>query len=76
MLRKTVFSLLALFFMCGVSGAASTEDFLNKLVTSYGGKENLKKLDSWSAVWTIESSARGESGADTRSIALPGKLRV
>lgn len=76
MLRKTVFLFLTFFFICGVSRAASTEDLLNKLVQSYGGEKNLKKLDSWSAVWQIESSAKGETGADTRSISLPGKLRV
>lgn len=76
MLRKTVVLLFAFFFICGASHAASKEDFLKGLVQSYGGKENLKKLDSWKAAWQIESSAKGETGTDTRSISLPGKLRV
>lgn len=57
-------------------GGDPVEDTLNKVITEYGGAENLKKLDSHKLMWDVDAVSRGDRGRDTRFVVLPDKLRV
>jgi len=74
-LAKVLFMLL-LLIVSGCSSQSPVEAILHEVVKEYGGKANLEKLNSWTAVWNMQAKMRGVEGVDTRNIALPDKLRV
>lgn len=71
-----VFFILMFFIVSGCSAQSPVEKTLKDAIKAYGGKDNLEKLNSWTAVWNVQAKARGESGTDTRNIGLPDRLMV
>lgn len=57
-------------------GGNPVEESLNKVITEYGGAENLKKLNSHKLMWDMNAVSRGDKGRDIRFVVLPNKLRV
>lgn len=51
-------------------------DVLDRMVATYGGEENLRKLDSMVQEWDLLALMRNQQGTDKRSIRLAGQLRV
>lgn len=73
------FSLLML--LAALSGPSTAEpgqlqDILERMIQSYGGEENLRKLDSMTQQWDMVALMGNRHGTDVRSIRIPGKLRV
>jgi hypothetical protein len=56
--------------------ALDRDAVLEKLIQSYGGEENLRKLDSMVQEWDFVALRGNRHGKDIRSIRLPGQLRV
>jgi len=55
----------------------SADKILEQMVSSYGGAEALKKLNSpYQQIWHLNAVARNAQGNDLRNIALPDKLKV
>ena len=59
---------------CGQPDAVS--EALERLVTTYGGEENLRKLDSMVQEWDLLALTRNQQGSDRRSVRLPEQLKV
>jgi len=75
----TRIALLLLFV--GLSQPALTQDsdvraVLDQLVRSYGGEENLRRMDSMVQEWDLTALVGNRSGTDTRSFRAPSRLRV
>jgi hypothetical protein len=49
---------------------------LERMITSYGGEENLQKLDSMVQEWDLLALTRNQQGSDKRSVRLPEQLKV
>lgn len=49
---------------------------LDKLVTAYGGEENLRRLDSVVQEWEMVALMSKRHGTDVRTIRIPGQLQV
>ena len=60
----------------GCGSVDPVEDTLSKVITEYGGAENLKKLNSHKLMWDMNAVSRGDRGRDIRFVVLPSKLRV
>ena len=74
--------LTALFVMltlinCSLNATElSVDTIISKMVTTYGGEENLKKLNSYTQIWDIESKVKDVNGTDTRMVILPTSLKT
>ncbi len=51
-------------------------EVLEQLIASYGGEENLQKLDSMVQEWELLALTRNQQGSDKRSVRLPEQLKV
>lgn len=72
-------SLSILFFTSAQTGFTQdldTRSVLDQLVQSYGGEENLRKMDNMVQVWELTALMGNRHGTDTRSIRAPNRLRV
>jgi hypothetical protein len=58
----------------GESDAVS--ETLERMIASYGGAENLQKLDSMVQEWDLLALTRNQQGSDRRSVRLPEQLKV
>ena len=56
--------------------APDQETVLAKLIESYGGEENLRRLDSMVQEWDMVALMGNRHGKDVRSIRIPDQLRV
>lgn len=63
-------------FLYGCPSSGGVEEVLGNVITTYGGEENLKKLNSYSQLWTMDALAKQDRGNDVRYVEQPGKLRV
>ena len=77
MFLRIAFLILSLAVAMPVTaGDARIEEILDSLIESYGGEENLRKLERMSQEWTVVALMSKKHGTDLRSVRLPGKLRV
>ena len=68
---------LALIFTATASGQPQTTgEVLGRLIASYGGEENLQKLDSMVQEWDLLALTRNQQGSDKRSVRLPEQLKI
>ena len=56
--------------------ADALEDVLDRMIATYGGEQNLQKLDSMVQEWELLALMRNQQGTDKRSIRLAGQLKV
>jgi len=56
--------------------APDQETVLAKLIESYGGEENLRRLDSMVQEWDMVALMGNRHGKDVRSIRIPDRLKV
>ena len=56
--------------------ADAVADVLDRMVLTYGGEQNLRKLDSMVQEWELLALMRNQQGTDKRSIRLAGQLKV
>jgi hypothetical protein len=54
----------------------AVSEVLEHLIASYGGEENLQKLDSMVQEWDLLALTRNQQGSDKRSVRLPEQLKV
>lgn len=76
LLRIALLSMSLATAMPATADDARIEEILDTLVASYGGEENLRKLERMSQEWTVVALMSKRHGTDLRSVRLPGKLRV
>lgn len=68
---------LALVCAAAANGQPQTTgEVLEHLIASYGGEENLQKLDSMVQEWGLVALTRNKQGSDKRSVRLPEQLKV
>ena len=75
----TRLSLLILLLAISYPGhvlAMDLEGVLDKLIKSYGGEENLRKLDTMTQQWDVVALMGNRHGTDVRDIRVPDQLRV
>jgi outer membrane lipoprotein-sorting protein len=73
--------LLALLVAAPASGqsdalAEALAEALERMIATYGGEENLQKLDSMVQEWDLLALTRNQQGTDKRSVRLPEQLKV
>jgi hypothetical protein len=78
--RKSA-GLLLTILVCSVLSSAQAASLdmnavLERLIESYGGEENLRKLDSQVQQWDVVALTSKRHGSDVRAIQAPDKLRV
>jgi len=73
-LISIVLAVVAAAPACGQSDAVSAA--LEQMIASYGGAENLQKLDSMVQEWDLLALTRNQQGSDKRSVRLPEQLKV
>ena len=71
--------LLALLLI--ISGPAHTQNWdvqtvLDRLIHTYGGEKNLRKMDNMIQEWVVVASMGNRHGTDVRHIRAPHQLRV
>lgn len=59
-----------------ISQSPELETLLEQLVKSYGGKENLHKLNNQIQEWDVVALIGSRHGTDSRSIRVPDQLKV
>lgn len=73
---------LLLIFLCVTAWtpagarADALADVLDRMIATYGGEQNLQKLDSVVQEWELLALMRNQQGTDRRSIRLAGQLKV
>lgn len=76
-LTRTIFLLALLILPQAIHAQAlDREEVLNRLVESYGGAENLRKLDNAVQEWDMVAIKSKRHGSDIRHIRIPGQLVV
>lgn len=70
--------LLLLMAFCSAAHAdeSELEMVLDRLVHVYGGEESLSKMNNMVQRWDMVAFMGNRHGTDTRSVSVPGKLRV
>jgi hypothetical protein len=70
--------LLLLLALCSTAHPNETnlEMVLDRLVQVYGGEENLSRMNNMVQRWDMVAFMGNRHGTDTRSVSVPGKLRV
>ncbi len=76
LLRVTCFVLIALLSASAQAGPPDLASVLDRLVHSYGGEDNLRKLDNVIQEWRFVAVRGNRHGIDVRSIRMPRQLRV
>ncbi len=74
--RLTLLLSLALIACSTHAQSGPLQEVLDRLVQSYGGAENLRKLECMVQEWDFFAPMRNQHGSDVRSVRLPGQLRV
>ncbi len=67
---------LVVSIISGCGPKDSKEQILDEMIGAYGGPENLKKLDSYISVWTMEVRVRPQKGKAVNFVDQAGRLRV
>lgn len=67
---------LQAFSIQAISADLDKADVLRYLIESYGGEENLAKLNNFQQHWQMTALMGNRQGTDTRYIQMPDKLRV
>jgi hypothetical protein len=62
--------------MAGTVLGLNKAEVVERLVTTYGGQQNLAKLNSTQQLWKIHVLATGSEGQDYRKVLLPDHLSV
>ncbi len=75
------FRLISIVLALMIAAPASSQSdavskALERVISSYGGEENLQKLDSMVQEWELLALTRNQQGSDKRSIRLPEQLKV
>lgn len=68
--------LFVIFATPSIAQDSDVRTVLDRLIHSYGGEQNLKKLDSMVQEWDMVALMRKTHGTDKRSFQAPDKLRV
>jgi hypothetical protein len=77
LLSSLVSALILLTFSHAVFSETPDRQFvLERLIDSYGGKKNLRVLDTAVQKWDFVALMGNRHGTDIRSIRIPGQLRV
>ena len=76
LMRRILIITLMMFSPGLVAEALDRDTVLDRLVASYGGEENLRKLDSVVQEWDMVALMSKRHGTDVRSIHAPEQLRV
>ncbi len=74
--RLILLFLLFVFSSIGQAQDAELEMVLDRLVHTYGGETNLRRMDSMVQQWDMVALMGNRRGTDSRSVRAPGKLRV
>lgn len=56
--------------------AEALADVLDRMIATYGGEQNLQKLDSMVQEWDLLALTRNQQGSDKRSVRLPEQLKI
>ena len=67
---------LVLFSHSGLSETLDREIVIERLIESYGGEKNLRKLDAVVQEWGFVALMGNRHGTDIRSIRMPDRLKV
>ncbi len=75
------FRITLLLFILAISGPVSAEPedlgaALERIIQVYGGEENVRKLDNVVQEWSVVALMGNRHGTDTRSVQVPGRLKV
>ena len=75
------FRITLLLLILAISGPVSAEpedlgSVLERIIQVYGGEENVRKLDNVIQEWSVVALMGNRHGTDTRSVQLPGQLKV
>ena len=74
--RLILLFLLFVLSSIGQAQDAELEMVLDRLVHTYGGETNLRRMDSMVQKWDMVALMGNRRGTDSRSVRAPGKLRV
>lgn len=74
--RRFFSVLLLLSSFPGIAQAADVQTVLDQLIQSYGGANNLRKMDNMVQEWDMVALMGNRHGTDVRSIRAPDLLRV
>ena len=76
-LPRLALSFLLLIFSSAIySQTLDLDTALDRIIDSYGGEENLRKLDSQIQEWAVVALMGNRHGTDVRTIRTPDQLRV
>lgn len=75
------FRITLLLLILAISGPVSAEPgdlgaALERIIQVYGGEENVRKLDNVIQEWSVVALMGNRHGTDTRSVQVPGRLKV
>lgn len=75
------FRLISIVLALTIAAPASSQpdavsEALERMIESYGGEDNLHKLDSMVQEWELVALTRNQRGSDKRSVRLPEQLKV
>jgi hypothetical protein len=74
--RVTLSFLFLLFSSTLYSQSLDLDTVLGQVIDTYGGEENLRKLDSQIQEWEVVALMDNRHGTDVRSIRTPNQLKV
>ena len=75
-IRKFLLILLLVFPYPGYAQTTDVQTVLDQLIQTYGGENNLRKMDSMVQEWDLVALMGNRHGTDIRSIRNPSQLRV
>ena len=71
-----VFLVLLVFTSSGELRASDINTILDKIILTYGGEQNLLKLDNMVQEWDMVALIGNRQGSEVRSVRAPGQLRA
>jgi len=74
--RLALLFLLLIFSSTAYSQSLDLDTVLERIIDSYGGEENLRKLDSQIQEWDVVALMGNRHGTDVRAVQTPDQLRV
>lgn len=75
LMRNPKYLFLCILFISNLC-ANDISNILSKVIETYGGEENLRKLSSYKQTWKINAIAQNEEGVDSREVILPHTLKT
>lgn len=75
-LRLTLLTLLISFSLPVHTENWNVQSILDRLIHTYGGEDNLRKLDNMIQEWDLVALMGNRHGTDTRIVRAPNQLRV